>query len=53
MVETWIILVDNIDGLNGEGFMPDVALLLLEIHINLYIWSHGSRYWSCGRFSSW
>ena len=50
---TLIILVDSIDGLNGEGFMPDVALLLLEIHINLYVWSHRIRNWGCWRVCSW
>ena len=52
-VKTLIILVDSIDGLNGEGFMPDVALLLLEIHINFYVWSHGIWYWSCRRLCIW
>lgn len=32
-----------VDVLDGQGFMSDIALLLLEVHINFDIWRSGDR----------
>jgi len=39
VVGNWVALV--VDVLDGQGFVSDIALLLLVVHINFDIWRSG------------